>query len=296
MEQGPNEFTFHIDGRPGCLQRGRIFGHDNSIYPFEEGYIAKKATPNELRFYRYYKGNLTEFFPNSLLPEILGIVYFEKPISEFYAHEEVKIDAYPDLNLHETNHIPYLVQKDVAAGFTQPAILDLKVGTRTWRIGASKKKAARRTAKNLRGPNGITKFRVRGAIWYSNNPEKWNKEDHLSYVGRDFSTKCSLEELKEFLSDFFKHRNELQFVIKKLNKLEEGLKRLHERNIRFYSSSVLIVYDEKNPEKVDCRLLDFEKSYLDFTKAADEFGESYESCDDEIVSAVANLKDILKNI
>ena len=88
----------------------------------------------------------------------------------------------------------------------------------------------------------------------------------------------------------------MQFVINKLEELEDGLKRLHELGIRFYSSSVLVVYDEMNPEKVDCRMLDFEKSYLDVKSEAEKYGESLEECEDGVVAAISNLKSLLKSI
>lgn len=294
-----SSIQLHLDVRPGCQQRGQVFGHSNSICPFEEGYIAKKATKNEIKFYQVYKEKLYKYFPENLLPEILGIVEFEKPIGEYVAGEDVMIKNLRDLetiNLDEDMTGEYMVQKDIAAGFQRPCILDLKIGVRTWRIGASKKKAARRREKNNRGPNHELKFRVRGGEWYSDNKEKWSHKEMLSYVGRDFSKYCTLEQLKEFLFDFFKHRNELQFVINKLEELEDGLKRLHELGIRFYSSSVLVVYDEMNPEKVDCRMLDFEKSYLDVKSEAEKYGESLEECEDGVVAAISNLKSLLKSI
>lgn len=289
-----DKILLHNDQRPGTDLRGRVFGHPDSILTFREGLLAKTLGNGEKTFYEAYRRELHQILSPSLVPEILGIV-FRNP--EMDTELQTGFDFQRSLKVKPgEERTPMLLERDVAAGYARPAILDLKVGIRSWRIGASEKKAKRRSAKMAGGVCAVTNFRVRAGMWYSDNP-KWEKDEGLSIVTRDFGNHCTMEELQELFRDFFKYHEMIPSFVEKLEQLRDQLSRLRDvHHVRFYSSSVLIVYDETNPEKMELRMLDFEKSYVGVDKVAEKFHEPIENCEDGVIEAVENIKAMLELI
>ncbi|OHS95593.1 Inositol polyphosphate kinase family protein [Tritrichomonas foetus] len=307
------QYTLHRDKRAGTNLRDKVFGHPNSIISFREGLLAKKLGEGELKFYSFYRKQLNQVLPQELIPEVLGVCYITED-----AKGQTSFDFTPSLKIKDKTRPPMLLQKDIAAGYVKPAILDLKIGIRTWMFGDSKEVAKRRSKKMMEGTCSVTNFRVRAAMWYSKN-EKYlkyenmnsrndnlnanvandinNLSEGLSIVTRNFGNKCTMDELINFFKDFMKYKTTISAFIKKLDMLREALIKLRNNfGVRLYSSSILIVYDEANPEKLDLRVLDFEKSYLDVEKVAEQFNESLEECEDGIIDAVTNLMKILETI
>ena len=68
-----------------------------------------------------------------------------------------------------------------------------------------------------------------------------------------------------------------------------------EADARMFSTSVLVVYDDAHPERVECRLLDFAKTYFDIKKRAAECHESVEDCEDGVIPALSNLKWMIRS-
>ena len=289
-----DKLLLHNDQRAGTDLRGRVFGHPDSILTFREGLLAKTLGDGEKRFYEAYRRELNQILAPDLVPEILGIV-FRNPELDTESQTGFDFQRSLKLKIGETR-TPMLLERDIAAGYARPAILDLKVGIRSWRIGASEKKAKRRSQKMANGVCAVTNFRVRAGMWYSDNP-KWEKDEGLSIVTRDFGNHCTMDELYELFRDFFKYREMIPVYVKKLERLKEQLEHLRDvHHVRFYSSSVLIVYDEKNPERLELRMLDFEKSYIGVDEVAKQFHESLENCEDGVIEAVENIKATLQTI
>ena len=131
--------SVHVDDSPAKQLRSRIFGHKGVIIPFKEGVIAKKCRIlQELQFYLDYAGWLHDYLPSDLVPEVEGI-------SDGIAEEanEVTLKMKRPTSVPSFKSTPYLIMHDLADGFTKPAVLDVKLGSRTWAFGASPEKAAR---------------------------------------------------------------------------------------------------------------------------------------------------------
>ena len=283
------QLVLHVDNRPGTELRGKIFGHAG-IITFREGFLAKKLDDFEGKFYQLYRKKLHVVFPQELLPEIFGISYISSK-----KDDELTLDFQPSLTPdgNETRQ-PLILEKDIAAGYARPAMLDLKLGIRSWKIGASEKKAKRRSAKIQGGSCACTNFRIRAAMWYSDTG-KFPKDGEMTIVERKFGNTCSLPELHEFFADFFKCKEAIPNMIRKLEILKESLTVLRDQyGVRFYSSSLLAVYDDTNPLKFDLRMLDFEKSYAGVEDICKQFHESLESCEDGVIEAVTNIISILE--
>ena len=89
----------------------------------------------------------------------------------------------------------------------------------------------------------------------------------------------------------------MEVVIKRLHEMKRALVRLRaEADARLFSTSVLIVYDDAHRDRVECRLLDFAKTYFDIARRAQQCHETVEDCEDGVVSALANLIDMLTGI
>lgn len=302
-EQTPPNYTLHHDTRNGSILRDRIFGHHDSIISFSEGFLAKILGSGELQFYQSYLSKLHLCLPPELIPQVVGICYFPNGLQNRHK-DAVSFMFQPIYNLdakqQQTVHQPYLLQRDITAGYKKPAILDIKIGIRTWKLGDSKEIEERRSKKLKASLCSMSNFRVRAAMWYHDviyeNPH-YENEDGLTIVTREFGNSCNLNELLSFFKDFFKFPGVIPAFVEKLKTLKKSLIKL--RNIyglRLYSSSILIVYDDENPDLFDLRILDFEKSYLDIEKVAEQYNETLESAEDGVIDAVDNLQKLLETV
>jgi 1D-myo-inositol-tetrakisphosphate 5-kinase/inositol-polyphosphate multikinase len=291
------DVVVHFDMTPASALRARIFGHSGVIIPFKEGIIAKKCRIlRELQFYLDYAGWIHDILPSDLVPTVEGISESITDLSPG-ASNEVKISLKRPISVPNFKVAPYLILRDIAHGFQQPAVLDIKLGSRTWEFGTAPEKVRRMKGKCRDCPTAAFRFRIRAAMWHSPNPSKWAMDDGVNYVTRDFGNNCSVEELMEFLADFLHDPQLIPFFVKRLSDLKSALVRLrNERNARLFSSSVLFVYDEADPEKRECRILDFAKVYMDVDAVAERYNESLEDYEDDVIPAVSNLKKILSNM
>jgi hypothetical protein len=191
-----------------------------------------------------------------------------------------------------------ILERDMAAGFAQPAIIDFKLGDRSWVIGAPAMIAARRAAKMAEGLCPRLYFRVRAALWRGESGDfERISGTPVCVVGRTFGNTCGMEQLKALFRDFFRFEGMIPVFIEKLIRLKRALGELRKAlDTRFYSSSVVVVYDNADPEKCDLRMLDFEKSQMDVGKVALEMGEPIEQCEDHVIEAVENLTAMLAEL
>lgn len=263
-----------------------MFGHPDSILSFSEGILAKLADPGELQFFRAYNKELKKAFPPNLLPKVYGIGYMTN-----HEEDEYTFEFHPTLDIAaDEARTPYLFQKDIIEGYQRPCIMDLKIGIRSWGLGASEKKAQRRAKRIAGGVASTLNFRLRAGLWYSEN-ENWSKDSDISYVSRDFGNHCTVEELSTLFSDFFRDKNQIVYFINQLSQLQESLQKIHDTyGVRFYSSSILIAYDEANSQKRDLRMIDFEKAYTGIQETALKYNETIEDCEDGVITAVSNLR------
>ncbi|KAH0785870.1 inositol polyphosphate kinase [Histomonas meleagridis] len=292
------DVTLHVDNNPKTMLRSRIFGHDGVIIPFREGIIAKKCRIlQELRFYLGYIGWIHDMVPESLIPKVEGFVEEKDAGSISIKNPEIHLKIRKELSMPALTSTPYILMRDIAGGFVKPAVLDIKLGGRTWALGAKPEKVAHMRKKVESGTASSLKFKVRAAMWYSKNPDKWPITENANYIERDFGNNCTEEELRNFLKDFFHDKKKLPFFIDKLEKLKNALYKLrNEANARLFSSSVLLVYDEEDESKKECRLLDFAKTYWNINKMAEEFNENVKDCEDDILPGIQNLIVLLRSI
>ena len=279
------ETTLHVDRRPEMVLRSRLFGH-KGIIPFTEGLIAKEdLNPEEFLFYQSY----SRFLPQEVIPEVTGFCE-DKPLCDDLVSIKMREDS-------RNSDRPVLLMRDIAGGYERPCFLDIKLGIITWEFGADSTIVARRKMKCSRGTAGQMKLRIRAAIWYAEDPEAYPSENGINFVDREFGASCTRTEFGELLADFLRHDGHIEVLVKKLTELKRALVRLRaDTDARMFSSSVFIVYDDAHPERIDCRLLDFAKTYFHVKEKAAQYHEKLEDCEDGVLPAVSNLIDVLLGI
>lgn len=305
-------YVLHLDSQSKIDQRSIFSIHPNSFLSFREGFVAKKVGPGELHFYQMYKEQCYKVFPQDFVPEIYGIIFIKSINLNKNGLREVLFDFDPSLNVDftERNGPPMLLQKDISAGFEKPTSIDIKLGTRSWALGAPAERIQKTQYNNKNSVGNITKFHIRAAVWYynSNTLKNYNnlnndlkgniaKKDEMIYINKHFGKTCSIDQMVLVLKDIFKYPQLKTLMLEKIHKLKDALIVFRDLfDIRFYGSSLFFVYDDQNPNKFDVRLIDFEKSFFDIKKKSKAFNETLENCEDGIIEAIDNLCAIFKSL
>ena len=162
----------------------------------------------------------------------------------------------------------YIVLENLTIDYNKPCILDLKMGTRHYGDFASEAKRKSQKKKSKRTTSGKLGIRFCGSQRFSYTQGNFETLD--KYVGRS----ADESELKTLLKKFFTcggrlRTEEMGAILEKIVDLREILLNLHQ--YRFYSSSLLIIYEGQPIEDAD---KNFEEDKADNSMDCEQFDEA----------------------
>ncbi|KAF2429015.1 SAICAR synthase-like protein [Tothia fuscella] len=157
----------------------------------------------------------------------------------------------------------HIVLENVASGFKQPNILDLKLGAQLWDEGAKPEKRARLDKVAGETTSGSLGFRVAGMrVWQGHNkvdPPKQTGGKELftldsntnvltynKFYGRTFTAENVIEAFKSYLSvpsAGISKEISLSLTQNFLSEIQEIQQILESQESRMYSASILLVYE-----------------------------------------------------
>ncbi|CAH6789998.1 inositol hexakisphosphate kinase 3 [Phodopus roborovskii] len=217
------------------------------------------------------------------------------------AHLTRLCSEYPEDKRH-----PFLLLENVVSQYKQPCILDLKMGTRQHGDDASEEKKARHMKKCAQSTSACLGVRICGMQVYQTAKKSFLCKD--KYYGRKLSEEGFRQALSQFLHDGTRLRSELlEPILRKLQALLSVIR--SQSSYRFYSSSLLIIYDGQelpqdapetaqgttsgDPAKVDVRMIDFAHTTY---KGSRNGHTTHEGPDPGYIFGLENLIGILQDI
>ncbi|CXJ14155.1 inositol polyphosphate kinase, putative [Plasmodium berghei] len=175
---------------------------------------------------------------------------------------------------NEKKWIPHIILEDLVNGFKRPCVLDIKMGKRQRKIGASLEKKKRQVEKSFKTTSHSLGFRLCGCQHYN------KLQDTLFYKDKYWGRSLSKENIPWAIRNWFWNGSLLYdelipILLEKLHVFFNCIVEL--RHYRFWSSSLLWVFDgglsdkKERSNSLDVRMIDFANTiYLQDNPSVDE--------------------------
>lgn len=180
---------------------------------------------------------------------------------------------YDKIKQSQTRNFRFLLLENIVAKYEHPCILDIKMGTQQHGDDASEEKKRIQMLKCQNSTSSVIGSRLCGMQVFQVSSYKYVHYD--KYTGRTLNVDGFRGKLLQFIHNGLKYRIDvIDPIIEKLKNLHEVVK--SKGSYRFYGSSLLILYDGKEPYmssspssevldtpdsvKVDVRMIDFAHS------------------------------------
>lgn len=198
------------------------------------------------------------------------------------------VPRYLGTTLHDERK--WLILQDMTAGLSSPCVADLKIGTRTFEVSASREKICRQlsllanTTTLTHAVRCIDICTRRGGQLIHH----WDRTD-----GRSMSAEQLSRALRVFIGSSARRRAKLsEELLAIIARLSETVKLYP--NMRLYSASVLIVYDgDGDSGGISVKLIDFGHAYVDV--AAEGGNPRDPFFDDNALLGLRNLHALLSS-
>lgn len=241
-----------------------VAGHQGVCSDESGALVVKPCTQAEIDFYQSTSSGHAAFqkfiptFMGTLTAGGLGSENADGSAAIAVAGEEAQIGTAQGRKLDTDVSI---VLENVTAGFKKPNVIDLKLGSQLWDQDATEEKKQRMDDVSRTTTSGSLGFRIAGMRIYrpSGRPEDIGKfsenidsteEDYLS-ADKMYGRRFDAENVQEAFIEFFgpdrrslqtnaATRGILTHLTKEIAALESVLEK---EESRFYSSSILIVYE-----------------------------------------------------
>lgn len=170
----------------------------------------------------------------------------------------------------------FIIIEDLEDGFKKPCMLDIKLGTRMYWDGAPQDKIDRHVATCKATTSGSLGLRICGMRLYCPLTDSWIYQEKA--WGKSLRADDMVDAIALFFFDGIRLRTDLMDDI--LAKLCEIRDEVQNCTWRFWSSSLLFVYEGDGESHVEIHLIDF---------ANCNFGNSYTTPDEGYLLGISNL-------
>jgi 1D-myo-inositol-tetrakisphosphate 5-kinase/inositol-polyphosphate multikinase len=253
-----DDWTEYFSDEKNIESFNNTVGGHSSIYTFENGCkILKPANPSEKKVYEKLQkvSSISEY-----IPKYYGTLRYDEEEKNFKVRRFQKVGE-------------FIVLENLTKPFNHPCVMDLKMGSRTYRDEMTNPDIAKRKVKSSSTTAMTSGFKISGLRVYQPTSERYLIRKYIRrnrlITDEDISFKKTLS---LFLFDGVKYRLELvkQFLVK-LQGLHDALDKC--RQFDFMASSVLLIYEgDSSKQKVDVRLIDFDHTIIHPDSTRDQAG------------------------
>ena len=242
-------YTKELEGHTMTMYTNQVGGHRVLVKPKDSSVVLKPYDEAEYNFY----DQCMPVICSSLLPFT----------AQCFGEVDLRMGT-PDHAGQQAGNLTvpgksgkYVMLEDLAHGIAKPCILDLKMGLKQRSIrNFSDKKMQSKEAKSKSTTSHLVGFRLCGAQLYRGG------DDSIVFYNKYFGRLQDVEGTYSVLTSFFESLPDpssraeiITTFISKLTELRSVITSLN--GFRFWSGSLLFVFDSGNPKSVILKMIDF---------------------------------------